>query len=438
MMNRTHRARAAMVLLCAAPWVAACGESTIASDGGAVADAGIIDANVDAGEGTDAGLRDQGVDATAPEECASPGATRTATCGNCGLESQRCAETGVWERVSECLAEGECAIAAVERDTSRCGDRARICDDACAWRPWTVAVPQGECDVGETRAAPLGLTCTSGEIATSDCGATCSWVDSCRTRCAVPPAPSRTGAVPLCVPEGPFVLGSALAGASAAPSMTITLSSFHIDREMVSAGRYRACVAAGACPAPEAGAPFERFVDGAIAVQLPGDSTAAFCAWDGGMLPTEYQWEKAARGPSPDDRVLPREVGASGLCSVMFCTGRVVVPSGTSTSSPGVELLTSALEEAYSPFGVHQIGAGVFEYTRTLFKDNYAGIAARDPGDQPGSGPDRVIRGGSGLLVEDDGLFRHSFPTSSVVSRFAAGDSTFATTYAMRGFRCVY
>jgi len=481
-----------MVLFCAAPWVAACGDSTIATDGGGLADIGTLDANFDAGEELDAGARDQGIDAPtlldadddgipaamdcddtdaavgatgsrtcasgcadgvelcadgiwaacdAPADCACPtaGATRTAACGNCGLESQRCSTGNLWESVSPCLGEGECAPAAFERDMSRCGDRARICDDACAWRPWTVTTPQGECEAPETR-TPAGVTCGIAEVPASTCSAACTWVDGCRSTCERPPASSRTGAVPMCVPSGPFVLGSTewgFGGTEASPVVMPTLSTFYIDRDMVTAGRYRACIAAGACTAPGPDESFDGLVAGAIALQLPYESAAAFCVWDGGLLPTEYQWEKAARGPAPDARLAPTAGFECG--TKVFCDGRIVLASGSDESNPpAVELLISALPLAYSPWGVHQLGAQP-EFTRTLFLSGYAGVALIDPGDRIGAGPNVTIRSTSGVYAFGAPDWR-VVPSESTGARYVAVSRRGVTVSRGHnvGFRCVY
>jgi formylglycine-generating enzyme required for sulfatase activity len=380
-----------------------------------------------------------GSDDAGPTSCNTAGDMRSIACGNCGLLSQRCSAANVWEDVSSCLSEGECAPAATERDTSRCGDRSRICDDACAWRGWTVTTPQGECEAPETR-TPTGLTCSLSEVAVSDCTAACAWVDSCRSGCERAPGTSRTGATPICIPAGSFVLGSTSTDVSTAPETTVTLSTYYIDREMVTAGRYRACVAAGVCEAPPPNAPFEGLVDEAIAVELPYESAAAFCEWDGGRLPTEYEWEKAARGPSPDARLVP--FTGTPTCEVThFCTGRVVEEGGPPVLDPTavVELLPSALPGSYSPWGVHQLGAGVFEHTSTLFKSGYAGLSTVDPGDQPGAGPERTHRGSGGISAEFDlpsrtWSIRAYEPSASAVTRWA--DPGYA--YSTFGFRCVY
>ena len=104
------------------------------------------------------------------------------------------------------------------------------------------------------------------------------------------------------VPEGPFRMGCDPdleapcneGGWRDVPQHEVWLSAFWIDRLETTVAEYKACVQAGGCPAVEDGNTNNK-------PEMPIRYTnwfaaEAYCAWKGKRLPTEAQWEKAARG----------------------------------------------------------------------------------------------------------------------------------------------
>ena len=84
--------------------------------------------------------------------------------------------------------------------------------------------------------------------------------------------------------------------ADTVPASTIWLSTFYMDIDEVTVERYRACVAAGHCKPhgpvyPDFSSPQQPITG------VTWFDAVDYCASRGGHLPTEAEWEKAARGP---------------------------------------------------------------------------------------------------------------------------------------------
>ncbi|MCB8916279.1 MAG: SUMF1/EgtB/PvdO family nonheme iron enzyme, partial [Ardenticatenaceae bacterium] len=138
------------------------------------------------------------------------------------------------------------------------------------------------------------------------------------------------GMVMVYVPEGSFLMGSADGDLDAYdsefPQHQVTLDAFWLDQTEVTNGQYERCVADGECRAnDDYGSDFFSGENQPV-VGVSWDDAVAYCAWAGGQLPTEAQWEYAARGPeslkypwgndAPDETLLNYSLSVGGTTEV--------------------------------------------------------------------------------------------------------------------------
>jgi sulfatase modifying factor 1 len=131
-------------------------------------------------------------------------------------------------------------------------------------------------------------------------------------------------------------------------------------------------------------------------VQVSWDDAAAYCAWVGGGLPTEAQWEKACRGT--DARVYPwgNEFDERCLnfcdaqCQVTRWTNDPIFDDGYGYTSP-----VGSYPEGASPYGALDMAGNVWEWTADWYGEQYYADSPYENPQGPDTGSKRVQHGGA-------------------------------------------
>mgnify|MGYP001406950957 CR=1 FL=1 len=205
----------------------------------------------------------------------------------------------------------------------------------------------------------------------------------------------------------------------ATPVQEITLSPFFIDINEVTNADYAGCVAAGICTPPSD----ETFyADPAFAlhpvVYVNYQQATTYCNWAGKRLPTEAEWEKAARfDPLTGE-------------AYWFPWGNQYEPGRANTASAGLggTAAVGSFPQDASAFGVLDLAGNVSEWVSDWYFPGYEGLGTLNPtgpANQPLPDPFRVGRGGS---------FRSLEPYARAGQRLDVPPSSQANWL---GFRCV-
>ena len=259
------------------------------------------------------------------------------------------------------------------------------------------------------------------------------------TACAAKAGSERTakedGMVQVYVPEGSFQMGGLDARASEdeKPVHKVEMKGFWIDKTEVTNAMFLQCVQAGACTPPQTSSSESRssyfnnpeFNDYPV-VNVTWDSAKQYCEWAGRRLPTEAEWEFAARGTSV--ATYPWGEGAPDESHANFNYGT------NDTSAVG------SYPAGASPFGALDMAGNVFEWTNDYYD---ASFYSTGPASNP-TGPElrtayfnRVVRGGS--FADPDVEIRATNRASVMGPNYDAefGSEAYLGNFSSRiGFRC--
>jgi formylglycine-generating enzyme required for sulfatase activity len=361
---------------------------------------------------------------TAPTDCycTNPGETRQVACGDCGQQEQRCGSDLVWANQGDCTNEGVCSPGQQDQQScSYCGTGVRVCQNDCQWGPPDCS---GVCVASTVEHTSDGCT-NPWEIRVRQCDSQCQWtpVAPCSDQCVLTPRQNDAEhKTELCIPGGEFIMGRqpGEGWGDDEPAHTVALTPYFIDKYEVTNDRYRECVSANACLPPSSTADyFQTGTENRPVVMVTYVMAEEFCLWDGGRyLPTEAQWEKAARGPAPREVLNPwgSAPATCELCAASYCAG------STHLHSMDVGILPLGV----SYYGVHNMAGNAGELVKDWYSNSYyaSGVYLDPPG--PSAGTYRLIRG----LDFSDGL--SDYTETVTFRRYRSTPSQSLGT----GFRC--
>ena len=332
------------------------------------------------------------------------------------------------------------------------GGSPKVCDDgnACTTNACdkltgcTFNAASGPCDDGDA--------CTTGDAcAASTCkGALAKTVVCCQSvggklasgQCT---STDSKGYDATLIPDGDFWMGCNVSkvkkcSTNEEPQHLVDVTGFWLDVYEVTVIQYKACVAAGVCVAPgtTAGCTYNAANKGLHPVNCVTWAQAkAYCGWVGGDLPTEAQWEKAARGGCEHNggatnckatmRTYPWG-DAEASCAYAFIFGGTA-PNLASGCGTGATSAVGQKLKGIAPYGSLDLIGSMLEWVRDGYDAAYyfqygPKSWPKDP-QQSKNVAQRVLRGGS---------WSSAGSTTQASNRAHFADST---STAFIGFRCM-
>jgi formylglycine-generating enzyme required for sulfatase activity len=206
------------------------------------------------------------------------------------------------------------------------------------------------------------------------------------------------------VPAGAFLMGGEGGDPNEQPPHRVFLEHYWIDQTEITNVKYALCVAVDACESPEQpGSETRNAYFGDVryedypVIYVNWSMASAYCGWAEARLPTEAEWEKAAR--SADARIFPwgDEWDVHSPRRLNFSDTNDPHGGSDPTANDGFPETApvASFEAGRSPYGLYDMAGNVWEWVADFFDPEYyqQGVALNPTG--PLEGELRSVRGGS-------------------------------------------
>jgi len=193
------------------------------------------------------------------------------------------------------------------------------------------------------------------------------------------------GAKMVYVPGGTFSMGSYVGRSNEQPIHDVTLDSFWIDKTEVTNGQYELCVADGMCEQPESySGDFTGNQQPVVGVNW--DDAEAYCTWVGSRLPTEAEWEYAARGAEGNTYPWGNSRPTCDLLNYH---------DGNNYCIKKTTAVASYSPEGDSWVGASDMAGNVWEWVNDWYDGDYYTNSTTNNPTGPQNGSSNTLRGGS-------------------------------------------
>jgi len=246
------------------------------------------------------------------------------------------------------------------------------------------------------------------------------------------------GVVMRLIPESDFIMGSENGFANERPVHIVHLGDYYIDVYEITNAAYMQCVTAGVCAPPLKLYSYSREdyynnpkYDDYPVINVNWEMVNNYCVnWRGGQLPTEAEWEKAARGT--DTRIYPWGDIFNGMY-LNYCdfecdpksVGAAVTRDPTYNDGYSDTSPVGNYPDGVSPYGIFDLAGNVWEWVYDWYGEY--NTDSRDNPIGPSSGTLHILRGGG--WNADKNLVR-------VTNRRQLASEAVSSVTGSIGFRC--